>query len=355
MNILFQLENIIYFAFLFISIKIYMDIFFEKKERRKQLKIVTAIIFYIVLTYLPNLGIVYNIIVMSLVAGIYGKLFYIGKPNKFFFHGILWNLLGGLCECMVFLIMTISYTKETIFAPAYYSMVQILSECLLVFSTLFISRIASKKKYQGAKSQTSLILLIMALSTVFVDWGVYRIYLYPDSKTDDYYAILIASIMMIISVVIIKIYEGLGERAELETRNMVYQSQVEAYRVQISEREETMKEFRRLKHDMKNHLIYIDELIRQKKSEDARSYLEELLQSRGLSYQGVVNSGNFLVDGLVNYKVPYMKSLHIDFQPEVTIPTELDIPEDNLCIIMGNLLDNAIEGTQKRNGRSFLS
>ena len=54
-----------------------------------------------------------------------------------------------------------------------------------------------------------------------------------------------------------------------------------------------------------------------------------------------------MVDGLINYKIPYMKSLNIDFQAEIAIPFDLKWPEDNLCIIIGNLLDNAIEGTQK--------
>ena len=59
-----------------------------------------------------------------------------------------------------------------------------------------------------------------------------------------------------------------------------------------------------------------------------------------------MNSGNMLVDGLVNYKIPYIKSLHIDFRSEVVIPSNLEMPEV-LCIIIGNLLDNAIEGTRQ--------
>ena len=91
----------------------------------------------------------------------------------------------------------------------------------------------------------------------------------------------------------------------------------------------------------------MDELIRQQKNEEACRYIDKLLASRGLVYQGAVNSGNMLVDGLVNYKIPYIKSLHIDFRSEVVIPSNLEMPEDNLCIIIGNLLDNAIEGTRQ--------
>ena len=196
-------------------------------------------------------------------------------------------------------------------------------------------------------SQNWLILIFLGLETLIIDYGAFRIYWNLKDKEYGYYALFIAIMMIIMSIIIIKIYEGLGEKAELETRNMVYQTQVEAYRVQISEREEAVKEFRLLKHDMKNHLIYMEELIRQKKDEEVCKYIDELLNSRGLSHQGIVNSGNILVDGLINYKIPYMKSLNIDFQAEIAIPFDLKWPEDNLCIIIRNLLDNAIEGTQK--------
>ncbi|GAA6274166.1 sensor histidine kinase [Blautia caecimuris] len=346
MNILFELENIIYYIFLFVSMKLYMDIFFCKKIwRKKYIKIAIVLFLYCILSYLPNLGVLCNIVVMSLLVTIYGLCFYTGKKDKIFFHGVLWELLGGLCEYTILFIMSISYTEKMILTSAYYNMAQIFSECLLVFLTLCISRLVSYKKSNRVKSQSSVILLLLATATVIVDWGVYQIYMYPKSTSADYYAILIASIMMAMSIVIIKIYEGLGEKAELETRNTIYQRQVEAYRVQSSEKEETLKEFRRLKHDMKNHLIYMDELIRQQKNEEACKYIDKLLASRGLVYQGAVNSGNILVDGLVNYKIPYIKSLHIDFQSEVVIPSNLKMPEDNLCIIIGNLLDNAIEGT----------
>ena len=348
MRRLIEVNNICYYVFMFCAYKFYMGSFFERKKYKNQrINKCIFIFLYILLSFLPNLGLIRNIIIMSLLAGICGSWMYQGKIGKIFFHGMLWEVMGCLCEYVILFIMTISYTEETIFKPGYYSMAQIVSECLFVFLTLFINKIIFDKKYQNIKLLSNIVLLHLACATVMVDWGVYRIYIHQENATDDYYAVLIATIMMGISIIIIKIYEGLGEKAELETRNMVYQTQVEAYRVQISEREEAVKEFRLLKHDMKNHLIYMEELIRQKKDEEVCKYIDELLNSRGLSHQGIVNSGNILVDGLINYKIPYMKSLNIDFQAEIAIPFDLKWPEDNLCIIIGNLLDNAIEGTQK--------
>lgn len=343
---MFNPVNIICFILLSLSMQIYMDIFFEKRHWHLILvNPVIACMTYIILIIFPNVNPWGNIAIVIIFFSIYGMFMYRGRKDKVFFHIVLWELMGCLCEYIVLFILSLSYAQEVIFKKEYYDFARIVSHCLLVFLTLCISRLVSYKKSNRVKSQSSVILLLLATATVIVDWGVYQIYMYPKSTSADYYAILIASIMMAMSIVIIKIYEGLGEKAELETRNTIYQRQVEAYRVQSSEREETLKEFRRLKHDMKNHLIYMDELIRQQKNEEACKYIDKLLASRGLVYQGAVNSGNILVDGLVNYKIPYIKSLHIDFQSEVVIPSNLKMPEDNLCIIIGNLLDNAIEGT----------
>ena len=54
-----------------------------------------------------------------------------------------------------------------------------------------------------------------------------------------------------------------------------------------------------------------------------------------------------MIDGLVNYKASYIRALHIDFSAEIRIPADIEIQEENLCIILGNLLDNAVEGTEK--------
>ena len=222
-KILFNPVNIICFILLSLSMQIYMDIFFEKRHWHLILvNPVIACMTYIILIIFPNVNPWGNIAIVIIFFSIYGMFIYQG--------------MRCLCEYIVLFILSLSYAQEVIFKKEYYDFARTVSHCLLVFLTLCISRIVSYKKSHGVKSQSSVILLLLATATVIVDWGVYQIYLYPKSTSADYYAILIASIMMAMSIVIIKIYEGLGEKAELETRNTIYQRQVEAYRVQSSER-----------------------------------------------------------------------------------------------------------------------
>lgn len=281
--------NLISFILLSISMQIYMGIFCEKRKWKFLfVNPIMAIIVYVGLSVLPDIGTWGNAVLVTSFFSIYGMCIYQERIKKILFGIVLWESVGSLCDFIVLFMFSLSYTEEVIMSAQYYNFARLIAQSVFIFFTLFISRIISKRKYQKGKSQTSHVLLLMALATMAVDWGVYRIYLHSDSRT-DYYAVLIAAIMMFMSVAIIKAYENLGERAELKAQNMVYQSQAEVYRVQISEGEETIKEVRRLKHDMKNHLIYIDELIRQKKDEEAGRYLKELMQSNGLSCQEAVN------------------------------------------------------------------
>mgnify|MGYP000773613742 CR=1 FL=1 len=183
-----------------------------------------------------------------------------------------------------------------------------------------------------------------------VDWGVYRIYIHQENATDDYYAVLIATIMMGISIIIIKIYEGLGEKAELETRNMVYQTQVEAYRVQISEREEAVKEFRLLKHDMKNHLHQIRDFVERERIMELKQYTESMLAT--MENDSVVcNTGNQEIDSILNFKCARWNQLNVEVHFDLNVPPELNIESFDLTKILGNLLDNvsdAIEKVEKR-------
>ena len=77
----------------------------------------------------------------------------------------------------------------------------------------------------------------------------------------------------------------------------------------------------------------MDELIRQQKNEEACRYIDKLLASRGLVYQGAVNSGNMLVDGLVNYKIPYIKSHYQNYITSVIAKNFTILLNGNINIV----------------------
>ena len=102
MRRLIEVNNICYYVFMFCAYKFYMGSFFERKKYKNQrINKCIFIFLYILLSFLPNLGLIRNIIIMSLLAGICGSWMYQGKIGKIFFHGMLWEVMGCLCEYVI--------------------------------------------------------------------------------------------------------------------------------------------------------------------------------------------------------------------------------------------------------------
>ena len=120
-KILFNPVNIICFILLSLSMQIYMDIFFEKRHWHLILvNPVIACMTYIILIIFPNVNPWGNIAIVIIFFSIYGMFIYQGRRDKIFFHIVLWELMGCLCEYIVLFILSLSYAQEVIFKKEYY-------------------------------------------------------------------------------------------------------------------------------------------------------------------------------------------------------------------------------------------
>ena len=101
------------------------------------------------------------------------------------------------------------------------------------------------------------------------------------------------------------------------------------------------EEFRRTRHDFKNHVVVLNAMLEQGEYEKAKSYfssVSEELVGRKKSF----STGNAVVDSLLNIKVVSAELHKTEIQFDGVIPEQGIEPKD-MCICFGNLLDNAIE------------
>lgn len=114
-------------------------------------------------------------------------------------------------------------------------------------------------------------------------------------------------------------------------------------------------EFRLFRHDFKNKLIAINEYISSERYDDLKVYISQLADKLDNKLR-FVDTGNIIVDGIINNKLNYASMLGIAVSTRMSIPTEMNIIEDDMVIILGNILDNAIEACQKvENGRIHIT
>ncbi len=129
-------------------------------------------------------------------------------------------------------------------------------------------------------------------------------------------------------------------------QKLKYEKQVDFFHLQAKEREAAFKEMHQFRHNFKNHLICLKEYVEQDNKEKIREYVDTLL----LDFKGGYydhRSGNLVVDAVIGYKLGEMKNKEITFETQFSIPEELPFEETDLCVILGNTLDNAIEAAKK--------
>ncbi len=104
-------------------------------------------------------------------------------------------------------------------------------------------------------------------------------------------------------------------------------------------------ELRRLRHDMQNHVLCMNELCRQKQYDELSQYLNSL-SDRVDEISSVVRTGNEIADAVINEKTSNAAEFKIQINVDGNF-REIHIPAIDLCTILSNLFDNAIEAAKK--------
>jgi signal transduction histidine kinase len=113
----------------------------------------------------------------------------------------------------------------------------------------------------------------------------------------------------------------------------------------------TYKQIKKLRHDMLGHLITIDGYLTEHRVDEAKSYIGKLHDEIDFTRQGIY-SENVGVDAIINNRRAKADDLGIETSFNVMIPGSFRIDDMDLCVILGNLLTNAIEACQRIDDRS---
>ncbi len=100
------------------------------------------------------------------------------------------------------------------------------------------------------------------------------------------------------------------------------------------------KTMRGWRHDYHNHIQTLLALSGNK--ELTREYLLRLNDDL-TQIDAVIKTGNVMVDAILNSKLSLIKAKGIAINAKAVVPTELTVSQIDLCVILGNLLDNAME------------
>lgn len=131
--------------------------------------------------------------------------------------------------------------------------------------------------------------------------------------------------------------------------NKKIEKQIERYQRELidthyQEVETMYKKMRGWRHDYRNHIQTMKVLAEKGNLEAIKEYLNKLDEDLA-TVDTVVKTGNAMADAILNSKISLAKSKGINVKVDAHVPVKLKMSELDLCVILGNLFDNAIEAS----------
>ncbi len=106
------------------------------------------------------------------------------------------------------------------------------------------------------------------------------------------------------------------------------------------------RQIRGWRHDYRNHIQTMKAYAAAGDWDSIKRYLN-LLDEDLTRVDTVIKTGNPMTDAILNSKISLAKAKHIQVVADAHIPLKLKSSEIDLCCIIGNLFDNAIEASEK--------
>lgn len=129
---------------------------------------------------------------------------------------------------------------------------------------------------------------------------------------------------------------------QIDKRIAVYQR--ELIETHYREVENMYRQIRGWRHDYRNHIQMMKVLAANGDMDALKAYLDELDTDLN-TVDTVVKTGNPMADAILNSKISLARSRNIPTQVDAHIPVKLKMSELDLCCIIGNLFDNAMEAS----------
>ena len=129
----------------------------------------------------------------------------------------------------------------------------------------------------------------------------------------------------------------------LERKNIEYQNQLLAR--QVEEVQNIYLTMRGWRHDYHNHLQSMKAYVEMGQYDKLQEYLG-LLENDLDQVNQLCDSGNVNLDAILNSKISLAEKNGIRVDYKATCPAELTVSDIDLCALIGNLIDNAMEACE---------
>lgn len=258
-------------------------------------------------------------------------------------------LINALAEIIVAMTLTavfkidVSFMQET---TLLFAICTLTSKFLTYVFVLFTKKKLFNSDVNSIKQKIVLVLLL-PISSFFILVVMMRC-CYQINEPEFHFIVLIASIILVTAnIAVFYIIDKQNELIETKEKLLFTEKHINNQVIHYQDLYKYQNEMRIFRHDIRNRLVSLIGLLKQSQTEKAISEMESNLNWINEMNDNIVNSGNPVIDAILQSKLRDAKEKGISIEIFIRFSADVEIDEIELGIILGNALDNAIEAVEK--------
>ena len=160
------------------------------------------------------------------------------------------------------------------------------------------------------------------------------------------YRMIASAVVMISYYILVKIMEQTRQNTVLQEKIRTSQEVLEMQRQHYQLLTNRIQEARAIRHDFHHHLLAMQAYLDGKQYEQLTDYLSLYAREFSSPSQAPL-CRHYLADAVLQHYQSQANEQGCEFRTFIDIPPQVGISDLDLCIVLGNLLENALEGSRR--------
>ena len=310
---------------------LYLDVFFDREDKiRYRYALYCSAFTITLLMYILFENVIVNVVVTFIAAVMIAMARKGQLTRKLFFALSVTGISVSIDFVVGYLFTEIPSADNLGFIASLASVVVYFLSFVIILQYVNLN----KKDVFSKQLSGLVIVLITSIGTLLI--------IIQDNSISRDMILLVGASFLIIDFIIFYLYDAISNKYVIEQeRNQIYE-QMKAYESQIRMGIDNESKIRAIRHDMVNHISGIYNYISDGQIDKAKGYIERL-QKDLTDTRNYVNTGSIGIDSVMNYKISEALRAGIMVKTDISIPENMVMDEFDINIIIGNLMDNAIE------------
>lgn len=327
----------------------FMYVFFEKRTVDKKVAVLAYLLQYmisvVVIVWFP-----YPIINIFIAPICYFMvaMCYEGKIIKKVVVAAIIHICSVAIEGIIALAMNLE-NIQIVEKNSFESYITVVIQCVMWLITVVLEEVL-KRNRKNEYFPVSFTLSIIGEIMVII---VMEFLIFQQKNINN--NVRIISMVVVVSAVflIVCLYVSMAKVAEEQAKNQMIKREKEYYHNQAELLQNSSEELREFRHDLKNRMLVLHELLEKNEMKKATGYLQGL-ETKIEEVENFSQSGNVVIDSVINYKLSQAEKQGCNIQTDISLPDIIHIEDDDLVVVIGNLLDNAMEAVRELKENKYI-